>query len=51
MAEEDKNRRVPRIRDRVRKPYEKPRILASERNEDVLSLSPLKAPVPPPKTG
>jgi hypothetical protein len=51
MAEEDKNRRVPRIRDRVRKPYEKPRILASERNEDVLFVSPLKAPVPPPKTG
>jgi hypothetical protein len=50
MAEEDKDRRVPRIKDRVRKPYEKPKILASERNEDALSLSPLKAPVPP-KTG
>lgn len=49
MAEEDKDRRVPRIKDRVRKPYEKPKILASERNEDALSITPLKAPVPPKK--
>jgi len=49
MAEEDKSRRVPRIKDRVRKPYEKPRILASERNEDALTITPAKMP-PPPKT-
>ncbi|MGB9590674.1 MAG: hypothetical protein ACP5QG_06970 [candidate division WOR-3 bacterium] len=52
MSEEDKDRRVPRIKDRVRKPYEKPKILASERNEGALTISPLKAPMPPtPKKG
>ncbi|MEO0211328.1 MAG: hypothetical protein ABIN66_05665 [candidate division WOR-3 bacterium] len=49
-SSEDKGRRVPRIKDRVVKPYEKPRILATERNADVLSLTGVvKAAPPPPK--
>jgi len=48
MAKEEE-RRVPRIKDRVVKPYEKPRILNTDRNPDeILYIS--GQPLPPPKT-
>ncbi len=47
MAKDEK-RRVPRIKDRATKPYEKPRILASDRNtQEILSQS--GQPIPPPQ--
>ena len=50
MAKEDDKRRVPRIKDRATKPYEKPKVVASDRNTAGI-LWQSGQPIPPPGSG